>query len=236
MTPVELGLACLVGLGGSLHCLGMCSGFALAVARGGGRRHLPHQAFYSVGRLSAYGFLGLLAGALGQTLHVVVPMKPAQTGLAIIAGLVTVALGLRMLGLVPEARWQTIGQWLGSFHGGLRVAGSLLSNAIRAMVPPASPTQAFYLGLVNGLLPCPVVYALLPMALATGSGTQGGLLMLAMGVGTLPAMLSVGIAGRALIPRAQRLARIPGLTVLIFGLVTLSRAFFSWGAAVHTMF
>lgn len=236
MIPMELGLAFLMGLGGSVHCLGMCSGFALAVARGSARRPVLHQALYSSGRLSAYMFLGLLAGTLGQSLQVVIPLQSAQTSLAIVAGIIITVLGLRMLGLRPEARWQAVSHRLGSINGGLRVAVGLLSSAIRSLTPPASPTQALSLGLVNGLLPCPVVYAVLPMALATGSGLRGGLLMLALGAGTLPMMLGVAIAGRTLIPRAQRLARLPGLTVLIFGLVTLGRAFLSWGTAVHTMF
>lgn len=233
MTQVDLGLAFLAGLGGSLHCLGMCSGFALAVARGAGRRSLLRQTLYSSGRLSSYVFLGLLAGTLGQSLGVLVPLKTAQISLATVAGVALVVVGLRMLGFrlpIPD-RFASRRARLRWPVGGPR----FLVGALRTLMPPAGLSQAFYLGLMNGMLPCPLVYALLPAAFATGSGAGGGLLMLALGAGTLPMMLGVGIAGRALIPRVEGLARLPGLVVLIFGCVTLSRALLFWGAWPHAL-
>lgn len=231
MIPVEFGLAFLTGLGGSVHCLGMCSGFALAVARTA-ERDLRRQMLYSGGRLTSYMLLGVLVGSAGQFLRILLPLKVAQAGLAALAGAALVVIGLRMLGLMQGGRWPDLSSGLA------RLAGPL-AGAIRSLMPPTRGPQAYYVGLLNGMLPCPLVYGLLPVALASGSGAQGGLLMLAMGAGTLPVMLFVGIAGRRLTLRWKGAARVPAIIVLVFAAVTLGRAFL-WlapqsGVAAHAL-
>lgn len=228
--PVDFALAFLMGLGGSVHCLGMCSGFALAVARGGGKCHLVYQGLYNAGRLSSYMLLGLAAGILGQSVSILVPLRAAQVGLSIAAGAVMAVVGVQMVGLWSGV--STKGPLVSVSRKALAIAG-FVADTIRTLMPPTGPAEAYYLGLLNGMLPCPVIYALLPAALATRSGAQGGLLMLALGAGTLPMMLGVGVVGRALIPRVQGFARIPGVVVLIFGFVTLSRVFINLGPSVH---
>ncbi|THF56254.1 sulfite exporter TauE/SafE family protein, partial [Pseudothauera rhizosphaerae] len=101
----ELWLVFLAGMAGSMHCLGMCGGFACALGadgRGAGatlRRHLV----YNLGRVTTYCFLGALAGLAGGWLAghggVGAGVGLAQRALALLAGLLMVAAGLQLLGL-----------------------------------------------------------------------------------------------------------------------------------------
>jgi len=83
------------------------------------------------------------------------------------------------------------------------------------------------LGLLWGWLPCGLVYSVLVAALATGSALEGGALMLAFGLGTLPALLAMGMAAVRLKRFLQHLwvRRGSGLLVLTFGVVGLMRLF-----------
>jgi sulfite exporter TauE/SafE len=62
------------------------------------------------------------------------------------------------------------------------------------MIPVRHPGQALWLGMVWGWLPCGLVYSALTLALSSGSGVSGGAVMLAFGAGTLPTLLTLGVA------------------------------------------
>jgi sulfite exporter TauE/SafE len=93
----------------------------------------------------------------------------------------------------------------------------------RRFIPVHSGGQAFMLGLVWGWLPCGMVYAVLALALASGSVLYGGLVMLVFGLGTLPLMIAMGFAIGTLTRVLQgRILRIlAGVMVMLFGLYTL---------------
>ncbi|GAB1153567.1 MAG: hypothetical protein WStaPseu_37030 [Shewanella algae] len=85
------------------------------------------------------------------------------------------------------------------------------------------PGQALVAGMVWGWLPCGLVYSTLTWAVASGSAGQGALIMLCFGLGTLPALLSAGVAAKALADWAQKRAvrLIAGLLLVGFGIQTL---------------
>src|SRR5258705_12774754 len=99
------------GFAGSFHCIGMCGGFACALGRDphGQGATLQRHLLYNLGRLSTYCFLGALAGALGQVIctsqgGMTLLSSPLDTGqpiLAIVAGLLMVAMALQFVGLPP---------------------------------------------------------------------------------------------------------------------------------------
>src|SRR3546814_16111776 len=97
-------LVFLAGLAGSLHCVGMCGGFACALGSDprGRAATLRRQLLYNVGRVTTYMFLGALAGTLGSALttgsSADQPLLLAQRGLALVAGLLLVFIGLQFLG------------------------------------------------------------------------------------------------------------------------------------------
>ena len=184
LTPLEWSLLFLAGLGGSVHCLGMCGVFAIGAARSGSRP-FGHILPYTVGKLVSYFTLGLLAGLLGRPLQMLAPLAGAQVALAVVFGAVMVLGGLHLLGLIHLPAPQL----------GTRSSG-LLARILHATLPPAGTAQALYLGVGNGLLPCPLIYGFLPLAMSTGSSFQGGLVMAVFGLGAAPALVALAILGR----------------------------------------
>ena len=93
----------------------------------------------------------------------------------------------------------------------------------RRFVPVRGAGQAYLLGLVWGWLPCGMVYAVLALALASGSAASGGSIMLAFGLGTLPVMLAMGLAFNTLKRLVQdpRIRLVAGLLVILMGVMML---------------
>jgi len=190
--PLDLtfGAAIIVGLLGSSHCLGMCSGIVAALnmgvsdgpTSGKPKSLLLYQLSYHSGRISSYMLVGLLAGTLGAGLM--------QLGVSPVAGKLVAAAFMIALGLYLANWWRGLAV--------LEKLGHKLWRHIQPMgkrlFPIQSPLQAYLLGLLWGWLPCGLVYAVVAWSLTSGSANQGALLMLGFGLGTLPAMLIAGNA------------------------------------------
>ncbi len=225
LTDVGLLSALLVGLFGGVHCVGMCGGIVGALTLGvagatqrGTVAMLPYHLAYNLGRLASYTLAGALAGGLGGALFSLVSVHQAQSMLQLFAGLFMFALGLYLAG------------WWGGLARIERVGGVLwrrLEPVGRRFLPVTSPAQAFGVGLVWGWLPCGLVYSVLVWALASGSALDGALLLLSFGIGTLPALLLMGVAAARLGRFVQRPwpRRIAGGLVMLFGVTMLARAF-----------
>ena len=97
---------------------------------------------------------------------------------------------------------------------------------VKPLVPMDTPLKALALGGLWGWVPCGMVYSVLLTAMLSGSALDGALVMGAFGLGTLPMLLAMGMAGarlrQYLQQRAVRLAS--GLLVLGFGLLGIARA------------
>ena len=93
----------------------------------------------------------------------------------------------------------------------------------RRFIPVRSAGQAYLLGLVWGWLPCGMVYAVLALALASGSVVDGGTIMLAFGLGTLPTMLTMGLAFNTLkrYVHDPRIRLVAGILVILMGVMML---------------
>lgn len=200
----------LAGLLGGTHCAGMCGGIvgALSLQAPRGRSSLALHLGYNGGRIASYGAAGVLAGAAGQFIS---GLLPVQRGLYLLASLVLLAMGLYLLG-VPRV--------LGFTERAGQVLWARIQPLTRRFLPVRGPAQAVALGMLWGWLPCGLVYGALATALAAGSAREGGLLMLAFGLGTLPNLLLAGL----LLARFRRFAQArvtrvaSGLLVLGFGL------------------
>jgi uncharacterized protein len=214
------------GFAGSFHCLGMCGGFACAVGRDPAGRHtlLARQLLYNTGRLATYGFLGLLAGMLGESLighGDAGTLGLAQRLLAVTAGLLMMVMALQLWGRPAGLQRMLTGFGVPAFAGSLR---ALLS------APARSAPLAF--GVFNGFLPCPLVYAFAAQAAASASVPAAMLTMIAFGLGTYPAMLLAGGLGQRLGPALRRRGMwVAGGFLLALGLVTLARGL--WPSAGH---
>lgn len=221
MTLDTLVPAFLVGLLGSTHCLGMCGG-VVSVLTFGVRADLrqspwtlaPYLLAYNTGRISSYAIAGAVAGAIGAGAFGVLPSSTARWAVQFVTGGFMIALGLYLAGWWPGL--QTLEKWGGVLWSRIEPLG-------RKLLPVDHPLKALAFGLVWGWLPCGMVYAMLAWALASGSAGQGTALMLAFGLGTLPMLLAIGGAATWLkdFVRHPWVRRGAGLTVLLFGLVTV---------------
>jgi hypothetical protein len=113
---------------------------------------------------------------------------------------------------------------------GLRPAPSFgvgeIAHALGALAATPNRAAPVALGVFNGFLPCPLVYAFLAQAAASGNAGSGVLTMIALGLGTFPAMLAMGWMGITMRPTWRRAGvRLAGTVVLVFGLVTIARVF-----------
>ncbi|MBL8977852.1 MAG: sulfite exporter TauE/SafE family protein [Gemmatimonadetes bacterium] len=186
--------ALLAGLLGSVHCIGMCGAFAASCTRARGG-----LAAWHLGRILTYAGLGAVAGAVGSLL----PGPPWVPGAE--AAQLLVWFALAQAGVVPEPRL---------LPPALTRAGS------RAAAVPRAGAQ-FLFGLVNGLLPCGLVYSALALAIAADRPTAGALAMLAFGVGTLPALSVAALGLRRVIMTSLWRRRLFAVLLLAVGLRTV---------------
>ncbi len=216
--------AFLVGLLGGVHCLGMCGSIIGTLNLGLERNQrdnpatlLRYQLAYNSGRIASYTLAGALMGGLGLLLVQWLPLRIAQQTLLLAAGLFMLLLGFYLSG------W-----WL--LLNRVEQLGRHLWRRIeplgRKLLPVHTPVQALLLGTLWGWLPCGLVYSMLISATATGSITDGALLMLAFALGTLPNLLLMGVltGAAAHLLQARWVKQLSGSIIIGFGCWTLFRA------------
>jgi sulfite exporter TauE/SafE len=203
------------GLAASLHCIGMCGGFPLALAGAPGDSPLRRQLLYNLGRVNTLVAIGALSGALGAALVASGPVWALERGLAVVAGVFMILIGLEMLGVLGRLT-----------AGGAALAQATVGRLLGGVIRSPSPLAPLALGVFNAFLPCQLIYAFAARAASTASVGEGMLTMLAFGLGTVPAMLGVGTVPALLGARTRvRLATVAGLLVVGFGVATLLRGF-----------
>jgi len=180
--------ALLIGLLGAGHCLGMCSGIASALTFSIKTNQtkavsLLSLLFYNLGRISSYALAGAIFAASSGALVIWFGGKEALVYLRIIAAILMLLLALYIskiwhgLLVIEQA-----GQFVWKF----------IKPAAQKFIPLKHPLLAFPLGFLWGWLPCGLVYSTLSWAASSGSASNGMLIMLGFGLGTMPAMLTVG--------------------------------------------
>lgn len=205
---MELWTAFILGFAGSAHCAGMCGPLALALpaAGSGGGRLVAGRLLYNLGRLVTYGLLGLVFGVIGRSL-----------ALAGVQQWVAIGLGTFLLVGVLFSK-----QLWGSAWGGRLAAW--LRPSLGRLLRRGTPGALFGFGLLNGLLPCGLVYVACLGATALGSIRAGMAYMLVFGLGTVPMMLALGLAGRLMPPRVRlRLQRLVPVCVGVVAVLLILR-------------
>jgi sulfite exporter TauE/SafE len=210
----ELGLtlAFATGLLGALHCLGMCSGIAggFFVHRSRGDRlvSLAPVLAYHGSRILVYTLLGAAGAAAGRVLVQTGLIGKGQGVLMMVAGVLIVLLGLGLL-RVPTQRW------------GKGAESSGASIQVRLSPSGGLGWRPIVAGVLNGFVPCGLVFSVALKAAATADPLRAALLMVAFGLGTLPAMALVSLTGAVIGARARGLlGRLAGLAVVALGLWT----------------
>ncbi|QNL48699.1 sulfite exporter TauE/SafE family protein [Olivibacter sp. SDN3] len=174
-------LAFFIGLLGSIHCVGMCGPlmFSMPSPSGSSLKGLKRLLLYQFGRLLTYGLLGLVLGAIGAGSYV----HGWQQYLSMFTGIF----------LIGMAVYHIFGRYV-SFIA--RRQQQLFLPLLQKMSYwIQQPGGHFMVGLLNGLLPCGMVYMALATALNTSTPADGFLFMLMFGAGTLPLLLTAGFIG-----------------------------------------
>ena len=202
--------AFILGLAGSLHCIGMCGPIALALPVPPDRSRIGAALLYNLGRIFTYALLGSCVGFVGQ--------------LAVFAGwqqYLSITCGVFVIVWLLVPKNTVAGQFQFVSH-----LTSKLKGQFRFFLQRHGMVSYSALGVLNGLLPCGLVYLALAAATAQGSFTQGAFYMALFGAGTFPAMFAVALAPslfsvswRANFRKyVQRLAIITGLLLIIRGM------------------
>jgi sulfite exporter TauE/SafE len=207
--------AWLVGALGGLHCLAMCGGLLGAIgARDAAQTQALHpartivvrQATYHAGRLATYSLLGALFGAL--------------RAIYILANVFLLLLGTSLVLRTPGVPIMQ------------RFGARAFAPALKALQPALKRSDLagrVAMGLAWGLMPCALIYSVLPLALLAGGAWQGSLVMLAFGLGTVPNLLATGVlvnrAGRLASGRAMRHAA--AVAMIAFGMLGIWRVLFA---------
>ncbi|VVB73378.1 Cytochrome C biogenesis protein transmembrane region [uncultured archaeon] len=192
-----LAIIFVTGLLTSLHCIGMCSGFVISYAAKS-KGVTPHLC-YNASRMLSYVALGALLGLVGSVFTFNDQLRSA---LAMLAGLFMVVYGLSM------------------FFPRLRRFVSLPGLD----VDRHAGRNPVMFGLLNGLMPCGPLQAMLVYAAGTGSMIDGGLTMLAFGLGTIPLMFLMGtVISMASMKWTSRIVKFSAVLVMVLGAIMLGR-------------
>ena len=194
MSDLVLSIVAGLGIGflGSFHCVGMCGPLALVlpVNRFEPRGKYAGIALYNIGRAFTYAMLGLIFGFLGNQFR----LWGLQQMISIGAGIFLLLVILSSFSMASRIKGLA---WL---H---RTVQTRLSSLLKSIDRPVS---LFPVGVLNGLLPCGLVYVAIAAALATADTLQGVLLMFAFGIGTIPVMAGLMLFGHLIsIPIRQKI-------------------------------
>ncbi len=204
--------AFILGLLGSLHCLGMCGpiAFMLPVDRSNRYRGSLQTVIYHSGRILAYGILGLLFGMLGKGLH----LFGTQQKLSIIIGVLMIVLVLIPLHKLGKFRLtQPIFKGI-----------SWLKETLGASFKKKTPDAFLTIGFLNGFLPCGLVYMALLGATASAGPAGGFLFMVIFGLGTIPLMTIAVFFGSAIKSSFKnKISRLVPVFVILVGLLFILR-------------
>lgn len=201
---------------GSAHCAAMCGAFVCTYVgtRGDiGSGALPHAAYHG-GRLVSYTLLGAAAGTLGAGVEWIGSLAGFQRAATIVAGILMVAWAATAIAAAAGFRLRTSAPaWIP------RALGSAIAK-VRS-VPPA--TRAGVIGLLTTILPCGWLYVFVATAGATGSALGGATVMAVFWIGTVPALLAVGLGARRVLgPLGARLPVLSAVVVLVLGALALT--------------
>lgn len=213
-------IASIAFLGAFGHCIGMCGGIVIAYSSAKidnkwskliqGLAHLV----YSFGRITTYVMLGAIFGAVGGVAQF---NGYTTAGLTIFAGIFMILAGLSLLGKLPfltklehsfsQSKWY--------------------QDIFRHVLRSKSLYSFYILGLLNGLLPCGLVYFFAVTAASTGSPLWGALVMLIFGLSTIPALFSLGFFTQLLSQGSFRkvMMNLAAIIVILFGIYTIYRGY-----------
>lgn len=200
------------GLISSFHCIGMCGPIAmmLPVDRNNKVKKVAQISTYHLGRLTAYATIGFVFGLLGRGFS----MAGLQQNLSIFIGAAMIAVAL-----TPEKIFATY-----NFSKPVFRLISRIKTGLGSQFRNKSYKSLFIIGLLNGFLPCGMVYVALFGAIAMQSESLGVLYMILFGLGTVPMMSSVVYINSLLtLPIRNRVQKIIPYVAVVIGVLFILR-------------
>ncbi|MDP5029441.1 MAG: sulfite exporter TauE/SafE family protein [Paraglaciecola sp.] len=217
MTDLSFLSAFLIGIAGSVHCVGMCGGIvgALSFAIPNNHANYPYILAYNMGRILSYSIAGALVGLLGQFV--------SHHSLA----------GVSVLQFISGVFLMVLACYIGGWWHGLlfvekggKHLWKYISPLSKRFIPFRSPISALPYGMLWGWLPCGLVYSTLTWALASGEAIAGAKIMFAFGLGTLPVMVLMALGFKTLqhIVTHPLFKQVIAVSLLLYGLFTVLKA------------
>ncbi|WP_309498181.1 sulfite exporter TauE/SafE family protein [Sulfurovum sp.] len=213
-------IASIAFLGAFGHCIGMCGGIVIAYssAKIDNKWSNLMQSFahlaYSFGRITTYVMLGAIFGAIGGVAQF---NGYTTAALTIVAGVFMILAGLSLLG-----KLEFLTKLEHSFS-----QTKWYQDVFRQVLRSKSLYSFYILGLLNGLLPCGLVYFFAVTAASTGSPMWGALVMFIFGLSTIPALFSLGFFTQLLNQGSLRkkMMNLASIIVILFGIYTIYRGY-----------
>jgi sulfite exporter TauE/SafE len=204
---MDFGIAFALGLLGSLHCAAMCGPLMLAlpVPPGSPAQFVTGRILYQLGRVTTYCLLGVVAGLVGKSIFLAGLQRSLSIGLGVAI----------LLGFIISKK--------ASLSAPVVRLVAALKAAMSAQLQRRSFRSLVLLGLLNGLLPCGLVYVAMAGAVSRGTLCDAIYFMAWFGLGTLPTMLGISLSGKLFpLPLRLKLRRALPLGVcLLAGLLIL---------------
>jgi len=204
--------AFIVGLFGSLHCIGMCGPITLALP--GFQNHIPKvvssRLLYNIGRTITYAFMGAIIGLAGEGIS----LAGAQRWVSIGSGIILI-----LIVIIPSSLSSRLQILKPAYH-----FTDYLKQKFGPLLKSNSLSSVFVIGILNGFLPCGLVYVALAGALATGSLVQGTLYMAFFGIGTIPLMFAFSVFGQFIgVNVRRRFNKIIPVFIVVLGIIFILR-------------
>ncbi|MDP2813912.1 MAG: sulfite exporter TauE/SafE family protein [Erysipelotrichaceae bacterium] len=206
---MSYGVLFVIGVLTSVHCVAMCGGINISqclpkgVSEGSITSNQWMPSFlYNSGRVVSYTIIGGIVGALGS----VVSFSGSAKGIvAIVASIFMMIMGINMLNLFPSLR---------KFNLRMPKFFARMIGKEKAV----SKNRPFYIGLLNGLMPCGPLQAMQLYALSTGDPIKGALAMFVFSLGTVPLMFGLGALSSILSKKfTAKMMQVSAVLVIVLG-------------------
>ncbi|MEQ8364141.1 MAG: sulfite exporter TauE/SafE family protein [Cyclobacteriaceae bacterium] len=197
-----------MGLAGGLHCVGMCGPLVLAATAK--NPFVGSKLIYNLGRVLTYGMLGILAGAVGGFI------QPFQNVFAYVLGGLFLLMGF---GAISGVHIPLMSSIIHRVTNWLKITfGNFLKGK----------KNIFFLGMLNGLLPCGLTYLALTYCFTLDSFAEGFLFMIIFGAGTIPVMVGLlWLLGNVLNKLKISYRKVSMIVMIAIGSLVIGRAFIS---------
>lgn len=204
--------ALILGLMGSFHCVGMCGPIAIALPLNNNTwlTRISGSLIYNSGRTLSYAFMGAVFGLVGMGLK----MSGLQQWISILMGIIMI-LSVLLPALFQKSHF---------YEKSINRFTQFLKNHFHRLFMIRSYTSLFTIGILNGFLPCGLVYIAIAGALATGDIINGTFFMVLFGIGTIPMLFVLNIAGNIVSARFRTAIRkIIPVFIIIIGILFILR-------------